>query len=87
MKRASILLAALFAVATLIIWASGGFHTGWTQTSIPVTGVDEITGIEYVTHEDGFIAGLDVLAAGLGLSFLTLTLSVVVQKMSARSHA
>lgn len=66
MKKIPFILATLLAVTGLALWALGGFHTGWTQTRIPVNGVDEITGIEFTTYKKGFVAGLDFLAASLG---------------------
>lgn len=81
MKKIPFILATLLAVTGLALWASGGFHTGWTQTRIPVNGVDEITGIEYTTHKDGFIAGLDLLAAGLGSAIAIVCLSYAIPRL------
>ena len=86
MKKALHFLAAIVAIATLAVWASGGFHTGWTQTSIPVQGVDEITGIEFTTYKDGFVAGLDVLAAGIGAALLLSASSLAIQFSASRSR-
>lgn len=87
MKKASYIFAAVVAAVTLTIWASTGFHTGWTQTSIPVTGVDEITGIEFTTYEEGFVAGVDVLGAGLGAAFGISALSLGIHKFRARKQS
>ncbi|ATC65486.1 hypothetical protein CMV30_16895 [Nibricoccus aquaticus] len=64
-------------ILTLGTWIATGSHVGWTQTSIVQMQHDEITGIDFPVHKDAFIAGVEVLAAGLffasafaGLSFL-----------------
>ena len=87
MKKLSHLAAAIIAGITLAVWGASGFHTGWTQTSIPVHGVDEITGIEYTTYQDGFVAGVDVLAAGLGLAIAISGLSIAIQFLKSRKTA
>ena len=46
-------------------WFSLGANTGWTKTSVAVTEIDEITGIESQTWEDQFVPGLEFLGAGL----------------------
>ena len=84
MKKIAHILAAIIAIATFAIWGFGGFHTGWTQTSIPVNGIDEITGIEYTTYEDGFIAGIDVLSGGIALAVAISAIAVGVRFI--RSH-
>ena len=64
-------------VITLGTWIATGAHTGFTQTSIVQMQHDEITGIDFPVHQEAFIAGVEILAAGLagaaalgGLSFL-----------------
>jgi len=52
-------------VLTLGTWIATGSHVGWTQTSIVQLQHDEITGIDFPVHKDAFIAGVEVLAAGL----------------------
>lgn len=42
-------------------WAAAGAHRGWSMDRVPVTQIDEITEIEYITYEDRFVPGLDVL--------------------------
>ena len=86
MRKISYIVTALIAAATLVLWAAGGFHTGWTQTRIPVHGVDEITGIEFTTYEDGFIAGLEVLAAGLGAAFGISAISTALHYFNGRAQ-
>jgi hypothetical protein len=60
------------------IWGFGGFHTGWTQTTIEVHGVDDITGIEYTQTKEGFVPGIEFPVAGAagGLLFTALALLV-----------
>ena len=87
MKKIFYTLSILVVVATLAVWASGGFHTGWTQTSIEVNGVDEITGIEYTTREDGFVPGIDFLGGGLALAAVFPALLFGVQFIQKRSES
>lgn len=86
MKRIPFILATLLAVTAFALWASGGFHTGWTQTRIPVNGVDEITGIEYTTYKEGFIAGLDLLAVGLGSALGIVGLSFAIPHLKKQNE-
>lgn len=86
MKKLPHIAAAIVAAITVGIWAKGGFHTGWTQTSIPVNGIDEITGIEYTTYQDGFIAGIDVLAVGIGIAIAISAITTGVHFLKARSQ-
>lgn len=58
-------LAFVGAIAVVGTWFSFGANTGWTKTSVPVTAVDEVTGIESQTWEDKFVPGLEFLGAGL----------------------
>lgn len=87
MKKLAHITAAVVAIATLAVWGASGFHTGWTQTSIPVHGVDEITGIEYTTYQDGFVAGIDVLGGGIGIAIAISALSLAVQFIKSRKHS
>ena len=56
------MVAAVVLVACLGWWWVAGANRGWTKTSVPVTFVDEITGIEGVRYEERLVPGLDVLA-------------------------
>jgi hypothetical protein len=76
-KRALQILAAIVLVAGLGTWLATGANRGWTKTSVPKKILDEVTGLEGVTYEKRFVAGLDflgaaVLGAGVlgGVSFL-----------------
>jgi hypothetical protein len=57
-----------------MVWVATGAHTGWSQTHIPRTIVDEVTGIEAVVFDDGFVAGVDFLGAVL---LLTVALGLI----------
>ena len=65
MKRILKILGLTIAVAAGALWASAGGHRGWTQTSVPVKTLDEVTGIEGITYQRRFIPGLDFLGAAL----------------------
>ena len=65
------ILALLLALAAAATWLATGGNRGWTKTSVPKTTVDEVTGLEAVSYERHFVAGLDFLgAAQLGASLL-----------------
>ena len=77
MDRAIRLLALLLAVAAALAWLGLGAHGGWTQTSVPVKTLDEVTGIEGFEYHKRFVPGLDFLGSALagagllaGASFL-----------------
>ena len=56
-------------------WALNGAHTGWSMNRVPVTMIDEITQIEYITYEERFVPGLDILALGVGFAALIFSLT------------
>lgn len=60
--------AIVVALASTAAWIAGGHRLGWTQTRVPVTVTDEITGITVMHLEPGFSAGVELLAAGLALA-------------------
>jgi len=62
---------------TLAVWLVTGAHTGWTRTSTTIMKIDPITEIEYPETQKKFIAGVELVGAGLvaalallGCSFL-----------------
>ena len=55
-------------LATVGVWVATGAHRGWTQTSKVVMHHDEITDLNYPVREKTFIAGVEVLALGAGLT-------------------
>lgn len=65
MKRTLQILALTLAAGGGATWLVTGAHRGWTQTSIPVVTLDEVTGIEATAYEPGFVAGVDFLGAAL----------------------
>ncbi len=65
MRKTIRLLALAVAVAGIAVWLLTGAHRGWTKTSIEQRTRDEVTGLEAVSYEKGFVAGLDFLGAVL----------------------
>lgn len=77
MRRTLQLLALLVALAAAGTWLATGANRGWTKTSLPVKTVDDVTGLEGIRFERGFVPGLDFLGTALlgasllaGVSFL-----------------
>lgn len=64
MRRLLKILSLLLLLAIVAYWLSAGANRGWTKTSVPVTIVDEITGIEGVVYEDRFVPGIEFLGGG-----------------------
>lgn len=67
MKRAGLYLrrtAGVLAGLTLLVWLAAGAHRGWTQTSVPVEKLDEVTGLTYLEYRKSFRPGVDFVAAG-----------------------
>lgn len=62
--------AGVILLATLAVWVFTGAHTGWTRTSTVVMKIDPVTELEYPESEPTFVAGVEVLGGGLGLSLL-----------------
>lgn len=61
-------------------WLFKGAHGGWTQTSIKVEKLDEITGLTYPTYEDQFLPGIDFLAGCLGVAVLIFLITFLFVK-------
>ncbi|MCU0791900.1 MAG: hypothetical protein MUE42_03405 [Opitutaceae bacterium] len=55
----------LVALFVFCFWAAKGYHSGWTQTQVPVKQLDPITEIEFITYEDRFVPGVDYLGGGI----------------------
>lgn len=71
--RTTLQIFAVIIVATAsLIWLARGANRGWTKTTVPVTMVDEVTGIEGITYERRFVPGMEFLGgawlAGLVLA-------------------
>jgi hypothetical protein len=52
-------------LTTIITWLATGASRGWSKTSVPVKTLDPVTGIEGISYQSKFIAGVDFLGAGL----------------------
>ncbi len=76
------LTAVLLMVGVSVFWTAKGAHRGWTQNQVPVKQTDPITDIEFVTYEDRFVPGIDILAAGVALGVLLLGVSLVGSRRS-----
>ena len=63
MKKILRLLALLVFFGALITWAVTGASRGWTKTSVEVKTLDPVTGIEGVSYQKKFIAGVVFLGA------------------------
>jgi|TARA_B110000438_G_scaffold301642_1_gene357058 hypothetical protein len=70
----------LTAMATFALWAAGDFNMGWTKDRIEVRTVDPILGIEGISYEETYIAGLEVLAAGCLLGVVLFTLGIFFRR-------
>lgn len=71
MRKLAQVVAAAIVLFALSVWVATGAHRGWTQTSVPVKTLDEVTGLEAITYQDRFVPGVDFLgAAGAGASLL-----------------
>ena len=71
MKRVLQLLAVLVLLAAGVTWLATGATIGWTKTSVAVKTLDPVTGIEGISYQKKFIAGVDFLgAAALGAGLL-----------------
>jgi hypothetical protein len=59
------IIALVVALLAISVWIVTGAHRGFTKTSIAKTTVDEVTGLDGVTYEKKFVAGVDFLGAAL----------------------
>lgn len=62
------------------MWWAGGAHWGWTQTSVPVRTLDEVTGLEAITYRPKFVPGVDFLVASLVAAGLVAGASFVIRR-------
>ncbi len=71
MKKILRIFALLVLLAAVITWLVTGANRGWTKTSVAVKTLDPVTGIDGISYEKKFIAGVDFLgAAALGSGLL-----------------
>jgi hypothetical protein len=66
MKKALRILAVLVLLAAGTTWLVTGANRGWTKTSVMVKTADPVTGIDGISYEKKFIAGMDFLGAAFG---------------------
>jgi hypothetical protein len=66
MKKFLQLLAVLVLLAAGATWLATGATIGWTKTSVAVKTLDPVTGIEGISYQKKFIAGVDFLGAAFG---------------------
>jgi hypothetical protein len=71
MKKALRILAVLVLLAAGATWLATGATIGWTKTSVMVKTPDPVTGLDGISYEKKFIAGVDFLGiAALGAGLL-----------------
>jgi hypothetical protein len=71
MKKNLRILAVLVLLTAGVTWLATGATIGWTKTSVAVKTLDPVTGIEGISYQKKFIAGVDFLgAAALGAGLL-----------------
>ncbi len=79
------IVALMIALTVLLWWLLAGANRGWTKTSVAVTTVDEVTGIEGIAYVKRFVPGVDFLGGGLlGAGFLA-ALSVWFRKTQSKT--
>jgi hypothetical protein len=80
MKCVLQLLAVLLLLAAGVTWLATGASRGWTKTSVMVRTPDPVTGLDGISYEKKFIAGVDFLGAAFGGSALLASASIFVRK-------
>lgn len=80
LRTASRLLALFILTTCISWWWFGGANTGWTKTYLTTSATDEVTGIAYQVKQEKFVPGVDLLAAGTGLSFAIFATSFLFTK-------
>lgn len=58
-------LGAFIALFVICFWSAKGYNRGWTKNQVPVTQIDPITEIPFVTYEKRFVPGVDYLGGGI----------------------
>lgn len=87
MARLLQILGLLGAVAIIALWFALGADTGWSKTKIAVREIDPVTEIETTLHRDGFVPGVDFLAAGLGGSALLFGVGLFLSRIQSKSKS
>jgi hypothetical protein len=85
MKTTVRIAALLTLIAVLSLWISTGAHRGWTQTSKVFVQRDEITDIDFPVRQKTFVAGVEILLAGAGLSAALFGTSFLVNRRTTSS--
>ena len=80
MRTGMRLVALAILVAVLALWFFGGMNRGWTQTTVAVDRVDEVTDQKYKTWEKRFLPGIEFLAGGIVVSGTLVLLSFLFAK-------
>ncbi len=86
MKKAFRILAVVLALAGVLCWIVLGAHHGWSQTSVPVKTIDEVTGIEAVEYRRQFVPGLDFLGSTLLGAGALATISLFFRKQPIKTQ-
>jgi len=81
------ILAVILLLGTAIWWVATGSHRGWSKNSVEVRTLDEITGIEQITYDKRFVAGLDTLAIGAAAAAVSAGLGWALGRRSSRPEA
>ena len=63
MKKTLRMLAVLVLLAAGVTWLATGATIGWTKTSVMVKTPDPVTGLDRISYEKKFAAGVDFLGA------------------------
>ncbi len=85
MRRAFQIAALAVLLGSIAFWATKGARTGWSQHQVPVTEVDDVTGLEYVRYEDRFVPGVEWLAGGCGVAVFLFAASFLFRSTSSQS--
>jgi hypothetical protein len=76
--------AAVVLLIAPVLWlTTGASRSLFTKTSIPVTSVDAVTGLERVDWKPGFEPGIDFLAASGAAAVVLAGASFLFRKKSA----
>jgi hypothetical protein len=68
MMKALRILAVLVLLAAGVTWLATGATIGWTKTSVAVKTLDPVTGIDGISYEKKFIAGVDFLGGAAAVA-------------------
>ena len=80
MRKTLRAIAWIIAVGAVAVWAATGANRGWTRTLVEKRTLDEVTGIEGITHEKRFQPGIDFLGAAFGIAIVLAGASLFLRK-------